>query len=80
VRNDAGYNNPEYDKLVKGSSAAATPEERMKMLSDAEKIFLDDEPLIPLMYYKTKHMISKKLKGWEYNNLDFHLARYMSIE
>jgi oligopeptide transport system substrate-binding protein len=79
-RNDAGYNSPEFDKLVKDSTSAATPEERMKMLEQAEKIFLDDLPLIPLMYYKTKHMISTKLKGWEYNNLDFHLARYMSIE
>jgi oligopeptide transport system substrate-binding protein len=79
VRNDAGYNNPKYDELVKKSAGISDPKERMQVLQDAEKIFLDDLPLIPLLYYKTKHMVSKKVAGWTYNNLDFHLGRYMSV-
>ena len=79
VRNDAGYNNPKYDELVKKSAGISDPKERMQVLQDAEKIFLDDLPLIPLLYYKTKHMVSKKVHGWTYNNLDFHLGRYMSV-
>ena len=42
-------------------------------------LVIDDLPLIPLLYYKTKHMVSKKVHGWTYNNLDFHLGRYMSV-
>ncbi|MDQ7247121.1 peptide ABC transporter substrate-binding protein [Dongia sedimenti] len=79
VRNDAGYNNPKYDELVKKSAGISDPKERMQVLQDAEKVFLDDLPLIPLLYYKTKHMVSKRVAGWTYNNLDFHLGRYMSV-
>jgi hypothetical protein len=25
-------------------------------------------------------MVSKKVAGWAYNNLDFHMGRYMSIQ
>ena len=62
-----------------GKAGITDPKERMQVLQDAEKIFLDDLPLIPLLYYKTKHMVSKRVAGWTYNNLDFHLGRYMSV-
>jgi oligopeptide transport system substrate-binding protein len=79
VRNDAGYNNPEFDKLVKDSFNITDPKARMESLEKAEQIFLGDLPIIPILHYKTKHMVSKKVQGWAYNNLDFHLGRYMSI-
>ncbi|WP_284736156.1 peptide ABC transporter substrate-binding protein [Dongia deserti] len=80
VRNDAGYNNPEYDKLVKNSFGIGDPETRLASLQRAEQIFLNDLPIIPILTYKTKHMVSKKVQGWAYNNLDFHLGRYMSVQ
>jgi oligopeptide transport system substrate-binding protein len=80
VRNDAGYNNQNYDALVKQSTGIADPKGRMQQLQAAEKIFLSDLPIIPILHYKTKHMVSKRVEGWAYNNLDFHLGRYMSVQ
>ncbi|HET6621099.1 MAG TPA: peptide ABC transporter substrate-binding protein [Dongiaceae bacterium] len=79
VRNDAGYNNPKYDELVKDSFNATDPKQRLETLAKAEEIFLDDLPLIPILYYKTRHMVSKRVAGWEYNSLDFHMGRYMAV-
>ena len=79
-QNDAGYNNPDYDKLVKGSATESDPAKRMAMLEQAEKIFLHDLPIIPVYHYTTKHMVSKKLTGWEFNVLDFHLGRYLAFK
>lgn len=79
-QNDAGYNNPDYDKLVKDSALETDPAKRMKMLEDAEAIFLKDLPIIPIYHYTTKHMVSPKLVGWEPNVLDYHLARDMSFK
>ncbi len=79
-RNDAGYNNADFDKLVKDSFNIADPKARMADLEKSEEIFLNDLPIIPILHYKTKHMVSKKLQGWAYNNLDFHLGRYMSVQ
>ncbi len=78
--NDAGYNNAEYDRLVKESAAIADPAARMAQLHQAEQIFIDDLPIIPIYHYTTKHMVSTKVKGWEFNILDFHLGRYISVE
>jgi len=80
VRNDAGYNSKNYDALVKQSAGIADPSARMKDLESAEKIFLTELPIIPILHYKTKHMVSKRVQGWAYNNLDFHLGRYMSVQ
>jgi ABC-type oligopeptide transport system substrate-binding subunit len=33
-------------------------------VAKAEEIFLNDLPLIPILYYKTKHMVSKRVQGW----------------
>ena len=63
MRNDAGYNNAEYDKLVKDAVGIADPKARMASLEKAEKIFLADLPIIPILHYKTKHMVSKKVAG-----------------
>jgi oligopeptide transport system substrate-binding protein len=79
-QNDAGYNNPDYDKLVKDSAKETDPDKRMKMLEQAEDIFLKDLPIIPIYHYTTKHMVSPKLVGWEPNVLDYHLARDMSFK
>jgi oligopeptide transport system substrate-binding protein len=79
-QNDAGYNNPEFDKLVKGSANESDPAKRMAMLQQAEKLLLNDLPLIPIYHYTTKHMVSNKLQGWEFNVLDYHLSRYLSFK
>ena len=79
-RNDAGYNNPKYDDLLKQAAQTSDLAARSKLLEEAEHIFLEDLPLIPIYTYTTQHMISQKVEGWKDNVLDFHLARYMSIK
>lgn len=78
-RNDAGYDNKKYDELLKASATETDPAARMKMFHEAEQLFLNDDPMIPIYHYTSQHMVSKKVAGWEYNILDFHLARYINI-
>jgi oligopeptide transport system substrate-binding protein len=52
----------------------------MQMLEKAEAIFLKDLPIIPIYHYTTKHMVSSKLAGWEFNVLDYHLSRDLSFK
>jgi oligopeptide transport system substrate-binding protein len=79
-RNDAGYDNPEYDRLLKEAAAPTTDAPtRMKLMSQAERIFLDDIALIPIYHYVTKHMVSKKVSGFESNILDVHRGKYIAV-
>jgi oligopeptide transport system substrate-binding protein len=41
---------------------------------------LRDQPMMPLLFYLTKNLVSPKIKGWQANTLDRHLTRYLSIE
>jgi len=77
--NYSHYSNAEYDALMHKADGERDLVARAKLLAEAEAILMRDQPMIPLLYYSSKNLISPKLKGWESNTLDRHLARYMSI-
>ena len=53
---------------------------RAATLAQAERLLLAEEPAIPLLFYESKNMVSRRVKGWRDNLLDRHLARYLSVE
>lgn len=77
--NYSRYANPEYDALMAKAEGERDLAARAKILAAAEVILLRDQPIMPLLYYSSKNLISKKLMGWQPNILDRHLARYLSI-
>lgn len=79
--NYSNYNSPEFERLMKEAAAAGgNPAERMKLLSQAEKVLVDDLGNIPLLFYSYKNIVSPKLKGWEENVMDVHPSRFVSKE
>lgn len=79
--NYAAYTNKEYDELMAAAASAATPEERMKLLSDAEAIGVArDLCVVPLLYYSYHNLVSDKVKGWENNVMDVHPTRFLAKE
>jgi oligopeptide transport system substrate-binding protein len=46
--NDGRYDNPKFDALLKQANEAKTSEESIKLFQDAEKILVQDLPVIPL--------------------------------
>lgn len=78
--NYAQYSNPEYDALMDKAAAEADSAKRIGYLKAAEKIAMRDEPYLILMTYSSKNLVSKKVKGWETNTLDYHPSRYLSVE
>lgn len=62
--NDGHYNNPDYDKLIdeaRGESDAAV---RMQKYHDAEKMIMNDMPMIPLVYYADDVLSQTTLTGY----------------
>ena len=49
--NDSKYNNPEYDKLVDIAKSSPNAKERFDAMRDAEKMIMEDMPLIPVYFY-----------------------------
>ncbi len=55
--NDRAYNNPIYDQLLEQASTELDPAKRMAILSEAERIIVEEDlPLIPIFHYATIYM------------------------
>jgi oligopeptide transport system substrate-binding protein len=51
----------------------------MHVMHEAEKILLDEAPVLPLFTYVNKGMLSKKVAGWYPNILDQHSLKYINV-
>ena len=81
--NVTGYSNPEYDALI--AEAESYPErsrERNDKLFEAEKLLMEDMPIIPLVFWRDYFMVSGSLSnvketGYAYKDLTkMKLAHY----
>lgn len=66
--NLTGYSNPDYDKRIADAGREPDAATRMKILERAERILMDDMPIIPIYFYVSKNMVKPYVRGW-YNNL-----------
>jgi len=78
-RNDAGYDNPRFDRLLGRIAAERIPASRRNLMAEAERVILADQVILPVYHYVTKRLINPRLKGWQENVMDHHLTRYMYL-
>jgi oligopeptide transport system substrate-binding protein len=79
--NYSNYNSPKFEELMdKAAAAGGAPAERSKILSEAERVLVDDLGNMPLLYYSYHNLVSPKLKGFEDNVMDVHPSRFISKE
>ena len=78
--NYSHYANPAYDALLARAETERDLTARAKTLAEAEAILLRDQPIMPLLFYSSKNLVSSRVIGWTGNLLDRHLTRYLSME
>jgi oligopeptide transport system substrate-binding protein len=76
-RNDSGYSNTSFDALLEQIAQERIPPRRNRMMFEAERILLEDNPIIPVYTYVTKRLVNQHIKGWENNVMDHHRSRFM---
>jgi len=74
-QNDAGYNSPEYDRLLVASQSELDPAKRAALLEEAERVLLADMPVIPLYHYVSQHLVKPWVRGYEANIMDRYLHK-----
>ena len=81
--NVTGYSNPAYDDLIKeAESFKEGSRERNDKLYEAEKLLMEDMPIIPLVFWRDYYMTSRQISnvkdtGYAYRNLTkMKLANY----
>jgi len=77
-QNLPGYVNAHYDELLSAAGAAMDTNEQMRLLAQAERVMLADNPIAPLYFYVSKHLVAPSVTGFERNVLDQHPSRFMT--
>lgn len=78
-QNDSGYSSPEYDALLARIAQEADPAKRRELLQQAERMALEDGPLMPIYYYVSKHLVKPWVDGWHDNILDYHYSKDLRV-
>ncbi|MFP4208587.1 MAG: peptide ABC transporter substrate-binding protein [Wenzhouxiangella sp.] len=78
-RNDAGYDNPGFDRLLEQIAGERIPSRRRNLMAEAERILLEDQVVLPVYVYVSKRLVDPRLAGWEDNIMDIHPSRHMYL-
>jgi oligopeptide transport system substrate-binding protein len=86
--NRTGWSNAKYDRLIAEASNVGaihelplqTQNKRMEIFRKAEKILLEEAPILPLYHYVSHNMFRPHVKGIHPNVLDIHPLKYVWIE
>jgi len=77
--NNTGYADPEYDRLLALAAAETDLDKRAEYLHQAERVLLDDMPLIPIYFYVTTRMVQPWVAGYEANIMDHFRTQDLKI-
>jgi oligopeptide transport system substrate-binding protein len=70
--NNTGFTNAEYDKLIADAAQEPDQKKRIQLLESAERLLMDEMPIIPIYYYVSRNMVRPRVRGF-YNTLqDMH--------
>jgi oligopeptide transport system substrate-binding protein len=73
------YHNPAYDDLLRGAAAEVDPAKRRALLEQAEQVMLRDQPVIPIYFYVSKHLVKPRVLGWYGNIMNVTYSRKLGL-
>ncbi|HSG64206.1 MAG TPA: peptide ABC transporter substrate-binding protein, partial [Gammaproteobacteria bacterium] len=73
--NDPGYSDPDYDALVRQAAREGDLVRRADLLQEAERILLEDMPILPLYFYVTAKLVKPWVGGYQSNIMDHHRSK-----
>ena len=78
--NASGWYDPAYVRLLRDANREPDPMRRFELLSRAEKLLLEAQPVIPLYTNDTSFMTKPYVKGLYGNPLTIHPWQHVYIE
>jgi len=78
--NRTGWSSKAYDGLLAEAARTADAGSRFKLFQQAERILLDEAPIIPIYYYTRVYLKSPKIKGWHSNLLGYISFKHLYLE
>lgn len=78
--NHSGWKNEAFDRLIEQSQSAVLQNERYEKFQEAEKILLEESPLIPIYYYRSLYLLHPSVKGWYPNPMKWIPYKDIDLE
>jgi oligopeptide transport system substrate-binding protein len=79
ANNDSGYANHVYDTLLDQAARTPDPETRRLILEAAERVMLNDYPILPLYFFVSKRLVKPYVQGVRPNPLDRLTSKMLSM-
>ena len=76
--NEGKWKNKKFDDLLTQAGREQNSTKRMEILAEAEKIFLQEAPVIPIFNETLVNLVNPKLKGYYSTLNDMHPLKFMS--
>jgi oligopeptide transport system substrate-binding protein len=74
-QNDPDYINPVFSGLIGDATAEARPNERLNLLRKAEEVMLDDYPIIPVYFTRSRRLVKPYVGGAQINPMNRTYSR-----
>lgn len=71
-QNSTGWGDAAYDELIRRAAAEPDSATRMTLLAEAEKIWIDQLPAIPLYFYVSNNLVKPNVEGFFSTAQDRH--------
>jgi oligopeptide transport system substrate-binding protein len=65
--NDTGWSHPKYDNLLRQAQNTGNLQIRLLLLHQAEKILMNELPVMPIYFYTRPYIIKDRVKGVHYS-------------
>lgn len=78
--NDAQWSNPEYDDLIARVKSSTDPEERFRLMHQAEDLIFEDSMLCPIYYYVDLYLIDESVEGFWSSPLGYKYFMYATVK
>ncbi|MFP6854278.1 MAG: ABC transporter substrate-binding protein, partial [Opitutales bacterium] len=78
--NRTGWSNEQFEVLLDEIQQTGDPATRYRMLKQAEELFLEERPVLPIYWYTRNYLISENLHGWNPLILDNHPYKFLKLK
>ncbi len=62
-QNNSNWASKEYDALINAAKVESNPEKRMDIMAQAEKLLMDELPIVPTFFRQETALIRANVKG-----------------